>query len=355
MVQPKKIVFRGSDGQIYPFLCKPKDDLRRDCRLLDFNNLLNKLFMKDPECRKRNLRIRTYVSCKTNFSFNDDISISLSQTVVPLNETNGIIEWVNNLQPLRGILLKLYRQILGKKMMRQDEIKHKAATLEDPEKDMKNYKILLERHPSVFAEWFVRNFPDPQAWFMARLAYTRTTAVMSMVGYLLGLGDRHGENILFDATNGDTIHVDLNCLFERGKVLKIPEVVPFRLTHNMVQAMGPTGTDGPFKITCEVALGLMRKQKDVLMSALRPFYFDPLLDWKGKTSKIETGEVVNTMAVETLKKIENKLNGLVSSSGSKAVNLNMPLSVAGQVQYLIKEATSHENLSQMYLGWAPYL
>jgi len=62
LVQPKKVTFLGTDGKFYAFLCKPKDDLRRDCRLLDFNNLLNKLFMKDPESRKRNLHIRTYVS-----------------------------------------------------------------------------------------------------------------------------------------------------------------------------------------------------------------------------------------------------------------------------------------------------
>ena len=61
-VMPKKISFRGSNGKKYSFLCKPKDDLRRDCRLLDFNNLLNKLFLKDPESRKRNLHLRTYVS-----------------------------------------------------------------------------------------------------------------------------------------------------------------------------------------------------------------------------------------------------------------------------------------------------
>ncbi len=42
---------------------------------------------------------------------------------------------------------------------------------------------------------------------------------MSMVGYILGLGDRHGENILFDSTNGDCVHVDFNCLF--NKVLNI--------------------------------------------------------------------------------------------------------------------------------------
>ena len=209
LVQPKNVTFRGSDGKLYSFLCKPKDDLRRDCRLMDFNNLLNKLFMKDPESRKRNLHIRTY-------------------TVIPLNETNGIIEWVQNLRPFRMILNKLYRGKPGFKMIKAEEMKNFLTVLGDFEGNKNKYNTLIERHPPIFAEWFVRNFPDPQAWFMARLAFTRTTAVMSMVGYLLGLGDRHGENILFDASNGDTIHVDLNCLFDKGKDLKIPEVVPFR-------------------------------------------------------------------------------------------------------------------------------
>lgn len=45
--------------------------------------------------------------------------------------------------------------------------------------------------------------------------------VMSMIGYILGLGDRHGENILFDSTTGDTVHVDFNCLFNRVKTFFI--------------------------------------------------------------------------------------------------------------------------------------
>ncbi len=66
----------------------------------------------------------------------------------------------------------------------------------------------------------------------------------------------------------------------------------------MVHAMGPTGTEGPFRIACEVSLGLMRKQKDVLMSALRPFYFDPLLDWVGKHQKNDKGEQVTCLFYE---------------------------------------------------------
>lgn len=51
--------------------------------------------------------------------------------------------------------------------------------------------------------------------YRARTSYIRTTAVVSMVGYMLGLGDRHGENILFDTVSGETVHVDFNCLFNK--------------------------------------------------------------------------------------------------------------------------------------------
>lgn len=72
---------------------------------------------------------------------------------------------------------------------------------------------------------------------MARTSYAHTSAVMSMVGYIVGLGDRHGENILFDSTSGDCVHVDFNCLFNKGETFDYPEKVPFRLTHNMVDAL----------------------------------------------------------------------------------------------------------------------
>lgn len=40
--------------------------------------------------------------------------------------------------------------------------------------------------PSIFHEWFLENFPEPSAWHRARLAYSRTAAVISMVGFVLG-------------------------------------------------------------------------------------------------------------------------------------------------------------------------
>ena len=40
--------------------------------------------------------------------------------------------------------------------------------------------------PTVFYDWFLLTWPEPSAWLASRLAYSRTLAVMSMIGYVLG-------------------------------------------------------------------------------------------------------------------------------------------------------------------------
>jgi phosphatidylinositol kinase/protein kinase (PI-3 family) len=51
----------------------------------------------------------------------------------------------------------------------------------------------------------------------ARKKFITSTAVMSVVGYILGLGDRHGGNIMLCQTTGESIHVDYNCVFNKVK------------------------------------------------------------------------------------------------------------------------------------------
>uniref|UniRef100_A0A3B4AQY2 Serine/threonine-protein kinase ATR n=1 Tax=Periophthalmus magnuspinnatus TaxID=409849 RepID=A0A3B4AQY2_9GOBI len=336
--KPKKISLKGSDGRSYTMMCKPKDDLRKDCRLMEFNCLINKCLRKDAESRRRELHIRTYA-------------------VIPLNEECGIIEWVNHTAGLRHILTKLYKErgihLSGKELRKL--LLPKTAPLE--EKLRIHKEVLCARHPPVFYEWFLRTFPDPTSWYSSRSAYCRSTAVMSMVGYILGLGDRHGENILFDSFTGECVHVDFNCLFNKGETFDVPEVVPFRLTQNMVHAMGPMGTEGLFRQACEVTLRLMRDQREPLMSVLKTFLHDPLVEWskaKGlsKTQANETGEIVNEKAKTHVCEIKQRLQGVIKSRNKV---LGLPLSIEGHVHYLIQEATDDKMLCQMYLGWGPYL
>lgn len=45
---------------------------------------------------------------------------------------------------------------------------------------------VLSFFPPVLHEWFVETFSEPSLWLASRTAYSRTAAVMSMVGYILG-------------------------------------------------------------------------------------------------------------------------------------------------------------------------
>lgn len=39
------------------------------------------------------------------------------------------------------------------------------------------------------------------------------------------------------------MHIDYNVCFEKGKTLRVPEKVPFRLTQNLKEALGVTGIE----------------------------------------------------------------------------------------------------------------
>ena len=77
-----------------------------------------------------------------------------------------------------------------------------------------------------------------EAWVDRRATYTRSLAVNSMVGHILGLGDRHPSNILIERATGKVVHIDFGDCFEVAMHrVKFPETVPFRLTRMLTHAM----------------------------------------------------------------------------------------------------------------------
>ncbi|KAM1233901.1 hypothetical protein ACFX13_003629 [Malus domestica] len=152
--RPKKIILLGSDGIERPFLCKPKDDLRKDARMMEFTAMINCLLSKYPESRLRKLCIHTFA---------------------------------------------------------------------------------------------------------------------------------------------ETVHVDFSCLFDKGLQLEKPELVPFRLTQNMIDGLGITGYEGIFLRVCEITLSVLRMHRETLMSVLETFVHDPLVEWT-KSHKSSGVEVQNRHA-----------------------------------------------------------
>lgn len=100
-----------------------------------------------------------------------------------------------------------------------------------------------------------------------------------MVGYIMGIGDRHVNNILIDKSTAEVIHIDFGIAFERGKLLPTPEKVPFRLTRDLVAAMGCFGVDGMFRTSCEITMQVLRENKALINTIIEVFLYDPLYSW----------------------------------------------------------------------------
>tara|TARA_R110002003_G_scaffold44_3_gene3196 strand:- start:11272 stop:13569 length:2298 start_codon:yes stop_codon:yes gene_type:complete len=324
--RPRKVNVRGSDGRSYGLLCKPKDDLRKDQRLMEFNAMINRALQKDIESSKRRLYIKTYA-------------------VTPLNEECGTIEWVEGLKPMRDIIIRGYRQHNVPIDYSEIRLLLNEASSSPSKVPIFTDKILGKFQP-VLHEWFVETFPEPEAWFAARLRYTRSCAVMSIVGHVLGLGDRHGENVLLEQGDGGTFHVDFNCLFDKGLTFEKPELVPFRLTHNMVDAMGPQGIEGPFRKAAELTYRLLRQHEDTLITILETFVHDPTADFLGGRKRKKINGVPDTPQ-EVLDMVRTKVNGYLKGE-------SVPLSVEGYVDALIVMAKDPVNLAAMYIGWCAF-
>eukprot|EP01026_Neomeris_dumetosa_P077892 TRINITY_DN8412_c1_g1_i1.p1 TRINITY_DN8412_c1_g1~~TRINITY_DN8412_c1_g1_i1.p1 ORF type:complete len:311 (-),score=37.66 TRINITY_DN8412_c1_g1_i1:282-1163(-) len=249
-----------------------------------------------------------------------------------------------------------------------------------------------------------------EVWLDRRTNYTRSTGVMSMVGYLLGLGDRHPSNLMLDRYSGKLLHIDFGDCFEASMQReKFPEKVPFRLTRMMVKAMEVSGIEGTFRLTCEHVMRVLRSDKDSVMAMLEAFVHDPLINWRLVTpgdvkeqqlqvnndsqyvateqttsqvaqqqqqqqlqtdgsQEIELGPgaqtdhgaahadaagVLNERAIAVMRRMSDKLTGRDALMEGMSTHQE-PDSVSGQVKRLIHQATLHENLCQSYIGWCPF-
>lgn len=128
---------------------------------------------------------------------------------------------------------------------------------------------------------------------------------------------------------------------------------------------------------------MLRSNKDSVMAMLEAFVYDPLINWRllntvdNLTDSIsltegeipdsppkkevsreqalasvhgDANEVLNERAVAVMRRLSDKLTGR-DADGQDEKEAD---SVHQQVQRLIQNATSAENLSVMYIGWCAF-
>lgn len=355
---PKKIDVLCSDGVVRSQLLKGKDDMRQDAIMQQIFGVVNKFLYLNEDMRKKHARVRTY-------------------KVVPFSRRSGILEWCTDTLPIGNYLVgertrssrskgahEIYRPNDWTPEMCINKITNIPQN--DNEKKLQAFTVICENIKPVFHHFFNENYTNPGTHFERRFAYTISVAVSSMIGYILGIGDRHIQNILIDLKTAELIHIDFGIAFELGKCLPHPELIPFRLTRDIIAPMGVSGVDGIFRKTCEKTLEILRENERTISTILEVLLYDPMYTWSvgaeqarrvqlGSSDLIEQAgaseevEEHDSMAARALNRVQSKLKGMAENSTA------LYPSTEGHVQYLIQAATNMSYLSRLFKGWQAYL
>ena len=310
--RPKKLVFVGSDGIQYGYLLKGNEDLHLDERIMQLLRVVNDLLSRENYSVPRCLRARNYA-------------------VIPMSGHSGLIQWVADATPLFRLVTEVSvpadpvppaasgekvectapsapkRRVLPPSAQFQAKmlpaLKQRGIATDSSRKDWPQdvlksvFRELRDGSPSGLLEKEIWQGSTGAAdWWARTAAYARSVAVMSVVGFVIGLGDRHLDNILFDIRTGEVVHIDYNVCFDRGLKLKVPEVVPFRLTKMLTEALGIAGVEGHFRIASEQAMWVMRRHRETLVTLLEAFVYDPLVDWEAEHVDHEERKMMETNA-----------------------------------------------------------
>eukprot|EP01059_Diplonema_ambulator_P030147 TRINITY_DN5052_c0_g1_i1.p1 TRINITY_DN5052_c0_g1~~TRINITY_DN5052_c0_g1_i1.p1 ORF type:complete len:2354 (+),score=659.43 TRINITY_DN5052_c0_g1_i1:270-7331(+) len=390
--RPKQLTVIGDDGNEYLFLLKGQEDLRLDQRVMQLLSLVNTLIKVNETSTQTAIPlIETYA-------------------VVPLSPTAGLIGWVERAQTMDRIVSEMRGNKPHKMKEELDTLQqHGFANTLTVIQKMEALEMVLSKSQSDDIHMFLwLRSADPGEWIERRTIFTRSNAMMSMVGYIIGLGDRHPGNLMY-GHDGKVVHIDFADCFESAMIRDVfPEKVPFRLTSMMVRAMGVGGVSGTFKRTACAGMSILRKGKHPLMAMLEAFVHDPIVSWRldmredgnERERHVEEGDLMRiaasrpspssyvrmggeqrdetntTNVTAVIKRIQSKLDGTdcqkiptpVSNPPSSPLSMSVinphdfatppsqqhTLDVTEQVITLVHDAQSLEHLAQCYIGWCPF-
>ncbi|XP_077975239.1 serine/threonine-protein kinase SMG1-like isoform X1 [Styela clava] len=336
--KPKKLQFIGSNCQRFTFLFKGLEDLHLDERIMQFLFIANQLLRRQH--KSSGYAARHY-------------------SVTPLGSRSGLIQWVDGATPLFTLYKKWQqRQALqaaaqsesgiAKPILRPSVVYYnklnpalkkggvdidKVSRKDWPNNIMRDVlnELISDTPPDLLQrELWCTSTSATKLWDVQQ-KYSCSTAVMSMIGYVIGLGDRHLDNVLIDLESGEVVHIDYNVCFDKGTQLRVPEKVPFRLTQNVKCALGLTSVEGVFRYVCEQVISTLRKGRETLLTLLEAFVYDPLVDWTGT--------------------IEGGYAGAVYGGGGQGDAMPMTKLTRHDMEREISKSLFSSRIAEMKQGW----
>ena len=324
---PRSTHLVDENGRRWKFLLKGNEDLRLDQRIMQFFSLLNMLL-------------------KTN-RLTSGLGVTIEQyNIVPFAPDAGLVSWVTGADTLLQLVYDFRNERNISCTIEQDVMKDftdvRFNNLSNLQR-LEAYETVKRVSPAnELRDSLWQRAQSPQQWIAHVRDYTVSTALMSIAGYVIGLGDRHPSNIMIQRHTGRVVHIDFGESFDSAALRKkFPEHVPFRMTRMIVNALDGESVEGLFRKSCEDVLWVLRENQSPIVAQLEIFVHEPIFSNRNNI----TGEMVQHTI---LSRVAEKLSGLHMSTTGHEMN------TSEQVDLLIRTANDPNMYTRHFLGWCPF-
>ncbi|ONK62905.1 uncharacterized protein A4U43_C07F9340 [Asparagus officinalis] len=357
----RRLTLIGSDGSQRHFIVQTSltPNARSDERILQLFRVLNKMFDKHKESRRRHLTINTPIIIPVWSQVRmveDDLMYSSFLEVYEINSARHNRE--------SDMPITLFKEHLNQAISGQ--ISPEAVG----ELRLQAYNEITKNvvNDNIFSQYMYKTLPSGNHLWAFRKQFAIQLALSCFMSYMLQIGGRSPNKILFAKNSGKIFQTDFHPAYDANGMIEFNEPVPFRLTRNMQAFFSHFGVEGLIvSAMCAAAQSVVTpKQTQHLWHQLALFFRDELLSWSWRRPLGVPSPQIPTAGINQLdfeQKVTTNVDHVISRvkgiapqyfSEEEENTTDPPQSVQRGVTDLVEAALSPRNLCMMDPTWHPW-
>ncbi|KAF5199838.1 Transcription-associated protein [Thalictrum thalictroides] len=357
----RRLTLIGSDGSQRHFIVQTSltPNARSDERILQLFRVMNRMFDKHKESRRRHLSVHTPIIIPVWSQVRmveDDLMYSTFLEVYEVNCAR------NNREadlPITHFKEQLNQAISGQ-ISPEAVLDLRLQAYNDITKTLVN--------DNVFSQYMYKTLPSGNHLWAFKKQFAIQLALSSFMSFMLQIGGRSPNKILFAKNTGKIFQTDFHPAYDANGMIEFSEPVPFRLTRNMQAFFSHFGVEGLIvSAMCAAAQAVVSpKQNQHLWHQLAMFFRDELLSWSWRrplvmpSAPINGGGGMNAMdfknkVTNNVEHVIDRIKGIAPQYAEEEENtMDPPHAVQRGVTELVEAALTPRNLCMMDPTWHPW-
>ncbi|KNA06133.1 hypothetical protein SOVF_183880 [Spinacia oleracea] len=357
----RRLTLIGSDGSQRHFIVQTSltPNARSDERMLQLFRVMNRMFDKHKESRRRHICIHTPIIIPVWSQVRmveDDLMYSTLLEVYDNHCARNDRE--------ADLPITLFKEQLNPAMAGQ------LST--DAIIDLRLHaynEVTRTRVPdNILSQFIYKTLLNGNHMWAFKKQFAAQLALSCFISYMLQIGGRSPNKILFAKNTGKVFQTDFHPAYDANGMIEFNEPVPFRLTRNMQAFFSHFGVEGLIiSAMCAASQAVITpKQNQHLWHHLAMFFRDELLSWSWRRplgmplAPVPGGgltpEDFKHKVTTNVEHVIDRINVIAPQSLSDEDDNAMepPQSVQRGVAELVEAALSPRNLCMMDPTWHPW-